>query len=419
MDKLDIIPVLVESVLRIAYFLLKHLSPYFNYWLNPFQPVHNPFDEDRAWTSALAWLGFIGAEIGMWLLLALYYVIDFALALPYRLPGTCVWTALWFWPKFYWSILRDPDGRSILSILADPTAAEGLPQVNQRRRPPTIASRRDVSRRRRRPAIELALQPTYVHDPLGLARFHDKLLKHQPDLPSNGFLAMLNLGMITAVIGWLLLSGIATLQTRLLCRRLGLIPSHEGGAFEASEGDGSRASEGDSSPSKRRKSRRSGSTRRRHIPKGARRQRRTRIKKVHRRLVCLSTDTESESKTSFFDTDGIVFVIDNSANCIICNDRSMFPGRLTPSTSKLMTASGVAYTQYVGTIRLRIVDDDGVSSTYDIEDAVHDPKSPVNILGVTCLSRHFASKDGTGAEWDSGTGVTYNPRQRVRVLLGP
>lgn len=405
MDKLDIVPILLESCLRIAYLLLQHVSPLLNYWLNPFQPVHNPFDVDRAWIAALAWGGFVGAEIGMWLIYALYYVIDFVLALPYRLPGTFLWTVIWFWPRFYWTILRDPGGRSILEILSDPTASKGLPQVNtQRRRPPTVASRRDVSRRRRRPAIETALQPTYVHDPLGLARLHDNVQKLQPVLPSNRFLLLLKLATMALVVGWLLITGIFKLQVRLLRRKLGLIPSNEEGGSKTSEGDRSSTSEGDVSTSRRRSRR--GSRRWRQIPKGARRHGRTRTKRVQRHLTCLATDAESESRISFFDSDGIVFVIDNSANCIICNDRSMFPGRVTLSDNQVMTASGVSITQYVGTIRLRITDDEGVTTTYDVEGAVYDPKSPVNILGVTNLSSHFAKKNGDASGWDEGTGIT-------------
>ena len=59
-----------------------------------------------------------------------------------------------------------------------------------------------------------------------------------------------------------------------------------------------------------------------------------------------------------FDTDGIPFIIDNSATCIICNERSLFVGTLRPENYKVETVQAtVSQKRYAGTIRLELVDD--------------------------------------------------------------
>ena len=55
--------------------------------------------------------------------------------------------------------------------------------------------------------------------------------------------------------------------------------------------------------------------------------------------TALATSTNSNSPFSF-DTDGISFIIDNSANCIICNQRDLFVGRLSSEQVSMMTCEG-------------------------------------------------------------------------------
>jgi hypothetical protein len=96
-----------------------------------------------------------------------------------------------------------------------------------------------------------------------------------------------------------------------------------------------------------------------------------------------------------FDTDGIVFVIDNSATCIICNDRTQFVGDLRLEQCEVETSLGTGRSEFIGTIRLRLTDNAGVTHPYDVPDAIYDPKSPFNILGVPFLGEYFGSKDST------------------------
>ena len=66
-----------------------------------------------------------------------------------------------------------------------------------------------------------------------------------------------------------------------------------------------------------------------------------------------------------FDSDGILFIIDNSATCIICNERSLFVGPLRPENYRVETVQAtVLQKQYAGTIRLELVDDSNATHVY-------------------------------------------------------
>ena len=66
-----------------------------------------------------------------------------------------------------------------------------------------------------------------------------------------------------------------------------------------------------------------------------------------------ATDADPNEKTFSWDTDGIPFIIDNSATAIISNERRIFSGHLTPTKVTLETAEGVTTkTQLVGTLQL-------------------------------------------------------------------
>lgn len=61
-----------------------------------------------------------------------------------------------------------------------------------------------------------------------------------------------------------------------------------------------------------------------------------------RKVHAYTASREGESSdTSTFDSDGVTFVIDNSANCIICNDRTLFVGELTSQRTEVNTSNGI------------------------------------------------------------------------------
>ena len=104
------------------------------------------------------------------------------------------------------------------------------------------------------------------------------------------------------------------------------------------------------------------------------------------------------------DTDGISFIIDNSATGAICNTKSMFVGPLVNHTINLVTAEGQSTTtKKVGTIRLVLKDDGGNDWSYDIPNVIFDSDSPYSLLGIPFLGQYFGSN--TDDTYDEGTWI--------------
>ena len=130
---------------------------------------------------------------------------------------------------------------------------------------------------------------------------------------------------------------------------------------------------------------------------------------------CFASDADTPKMNLIsFDTDGIPFIVDSGANCIISNVRALFKD-LKPVRTAVRTASGEDTRQrYQGTFLLQLPDDSGKIHNYEIPDCVYDPHSNYNILGVSKLSNFFGDnstssdprdKDGTKA--DSGGTRTH------------
>ena len=91
-----------------------------------------------------------------------------------------------------------------------------------------------------------------------------------------------------------------------------------------------------------------------------------------------------------WDTDGIPFIIDNSATAIISNMRKLFTGPLVPTKVTLETAEGGSTrTKLVGSICLVLTDNSNHNHVYIVPGCVYDPGSPLNILGVPALGTFF------------------------------
>ena len=126
----------------------------------------------------------------------------------------------------------------------------------------------------------------------------------------------------------------------------------------------------------------------------------------HLHIKIFATNKDSTSPENFsFDTDGLPFIIDNSATGAICNEKSLFMPDLKPHNVSVETASGIeTKVKQVGTLRLELVDDNGIKYSYDLPGVVYDPDSPYSILGIPFLSEFFAKKDGN-ATYDEGTWI--------------
>ncbi len=85
-------------------------------------------------------------------------------------------------------------------------------------------------------------------------------------------------------------------------------------------------------------------------------------------------------------------MINNSATCIIYNDRSQFVENLRAQVSSVETSHGTACSNYVGTIRIKLTTDEGTTIQYHIPGAIYAPDSPFNILGIPFF-RSFLGQD--------------------------
>ena len=114
-----------------------------------------------------------------------------------------------------------------------------------------------------------------------------------------------------------------------------------------------------------------------------------------------ATDADPNEKTFSWDTDGIPFIIDNSATTITSDERRIFSGHLTPTKVTLETAEGVTTkTQFVGTLRLVLTDDGNTHHSYDVPGCVLDPHTPLNILGVPALGTFFKDHANASSPYD-------------------
>ena len=110
----------------------------------------------------------------------------------------------------------------------------------------------------------------------------------------------------------------------------------------------------------------------------------------------------NENIMTSFDTDSSFWVCDNSATGHICNDRSLFTGDLVPSIYIVGAATGTSEPTLMGTVHLRITDDDGKKHKFTLTHVNYMPTSPVNLLSTRVLSRQFTDKNGIDLH---GTGI--------------
>lgn len=113
-----------------------------------------------------------------------------------------------------------------------------------------------------------------------------------------------------------------------------------------------------------------------------------------------SAEYQSKDVMVHFDSNSTSYVVDNSANCHICSQKELYVGKVTALTGDtghvgVQTATGVLVPRGLGTVHLKIKDDEGIVHTKDIHDALFFPESPVNILRVTHLADQLKDDEGT------------------------
>ena len=132
----------------------------------------------------------------------------------------------------------------------------------------------------------------------------------------------------------------------------------------------------------------------------------------HRKFPALhirmyATAADPNEKIFSRDTDGIPFVVDNSATAIISNERRLFHGHLTPTRVTLETADGVSTkTQLIGIFRLIITNNSNIHHTYDMPGCVFDPATSINIIGIPYLCTFFGDNANASSPYnEDGTTI--------------
>jgi hypothetical protein len=95
----------------------------------------------------------------------------------------------------------------------------------------------------------------------------------------------------------------------------------------------------------------------------------------------LAASVHENTQTSF-DLDSSFWVCDNSATGNICNDKSLFATELVPSIYEIGSATGVLAPTLMGTVTLRITDDEGGKHSFILKNVNYLPDSPVHILSL-------------------------------------
>ncbi len=103
-----------------------------------------------------------------------------------------------------------------------------------------------------------------------------------------------------------------------------------------------------------------------------------------------------------FDTDSSFWVCDNLAMGHICNYKTLFIGDLVPSIYIVGAATGTLEPNFMGTVQLRIMDNNGKKHTFTLTHVNYLPISPVNLLLTPILSIQFTDENGIDTH---GTGI--------------
>jgi len=94
--------------------------------------------------------------------------------------------------------------------------------------------------------------------------------------------------------------------------------------------------------------------------------------------------TKRTGLTTHFDSDSSTVIVDNAANCCICNDKDMFISEITkmdPTKNlTVSTAGGEKAPIGYGDVLWKWSDDEGKVHEHSLKDVLYFPESPVNII---------------------------------------
>ena len=133
-----------------------------------------------------------------------------------------------------------------------------------------------------------------------------------------------------------------------------------------------------------------------------------RIKSKSKKIV-LQTSKDLDSKAGIlktFDSDSDVIIVDNSANCIVWKHKKNFLPEsyklLDASSSPLIdTAAGQGQAVGIGKLAISWKDDMGKTHNFVLNEVIHIPESPVNILGLSAFSKNLGDYETKGTRINS------------------
>ncbi len=109
-----------------------------------------------------------------------------------------------------------------------------------------------------------------------------------------------------------------------------------------------------------------------------------------------------------FNTDLSFWVCNNSKTGHICNNKTLFADELVPLIFEVGSATGISTPTLMGTVTLRLTDDEGAKHSFTLKNVNYLPNSLVNILSLRCLAELYP--DDAGHPDQNGTGISsgYN-----------
>ena len=384
MDKLDLPVLFIAYLLRLTQlFLLLYArisTRLYDYWFNT-------CDAKFLMSDLLRWFVFVLSTAFYLMLHAFHLLLKLIVALVQRMP---FWSFLSFWPRLYYKIFTDPKRRSIFEMMTDPRYLSTTYKLRARvsrqtKRQFLFKGKRKITPTRLRDGVNSGYESHGAYAHLGSsANESDKLVKTscktvffddplRLSTPYQYFVDIAGEPPDNAFRRLLALIGISLIFIGILIQATMRIHMH---AVTASQLDKSAS-----------------------------------------QASLATVDPQEGTDNSFsFDSDGLPFVIDNSATCIICNDRAQFVGHLRAEKSSIETTNGSASAEFVGTISLTLTSDNGEELQYHIPGAIYDPNSPFNILGIPFLGHFLGRNDSPSPTSDDDGTYVQSSAKKSRLV---
>jgi hypothetical protein len=122
----------------------------------------------------------------------------------------------------------------------------------------------------------------------------------------------------------------------------------------------------------------------------------------------MTSDSLGNESMLSFNTDSSFWVCDNAATGNICQDKSLFSGDLVLLIYKVSTANGIDSPTLMGTVILRLRDNEEVMHEFTLTHISYMPKSPVNLLSLRQLAEHYSNSNGTPDQDGMGINSSYD-----------